>query len=319
MPLFKIHHITNYQYDRPVKENVNQVKIFPVEDANQKVKEFELTVTGDPVVNTFEDFFGNKVGDFNVHMPHTELSIDCRMTVLTKDAELVHEDLAVVDLATLKKETDRQIFLFRLSDPERINSKAIIDEILTELQVFQLPVADIARACCNYVFTKFKYQKGITNIETTVDEILEHRQGVCQDFAHVLLQLLRTAGIPARYVSGYICPNKSGLRGEGATHAWVEYFLPGQGWVGHDPTNNILVNNHHIKLATGRDFSDCTPVKGMFKGIAKQSLSVYVSVGYEDGHVFEDKNNVKMELQPGEGTEEWQSEYIKMMQQQQQQ
>ena len=319
MPLFKIHHITLYQYDRPVKENINQVRIFPVENEKQQVKEFELTVSGDPVVNIFEDFFGNKVGDFDLHPPHTELSIDCRMTVATDDKILSHEDLPAVDLKTLKAETDKQIFLFRLSDPERINSKAIIDSILQELEVKQLRVSEIARACCNYVYTQFTYQKGITNIETTVDEILEHRQGVCQDFAHVLLQLLRTAGIPARYVSGYICPNKSGLRGEGATHAWVEYFLPNYGWVGLDPTNNILVNSHHIKLATGRDFGDCTPVKGMFKGISKQSLSVYVSVGYEDGHVFEDKNSVKMELQPGEGTEEWQSEYIAMIQQQQQQ
>jgi len=319
MPLFKIHHITYYQYDRPVKENINQVKVFPVENEQQQVKEFELTVSGDPVVNIFEDFFGNKVGDFNVHLPHTELSIDCRITVQTKDIKILQEDLPAIDLATLKKETSKQIFLFRLSEPERINSKVLIDQVLSELQVLQLPVSEIARKCCDYVFSKFKYQKGITNIETTVDEILDHRQGVCQDFAHVLLQLLRTAGIPSRYVSGYICPNKSGLRGEGATHAWVEYFLPGHGWVGLDPTNNILVNSHHIKLATGRDFSDCTPVKGIFKGIAKQSLSVYVSVGYEDGHVFEDKNNVKMELQPGEGTEEWQSEYMAMMQQQQQQ
>ncbi|MES2648344.1 MAG: transglutaminase family protein [Bacteroidota bacterium] len=319
MPLFKIHHITNYNYDRPVKENINQVKIYPVENEKQQVKDFELTVSGDPVVHQFEDFFGNKVGDFNVHQPHTELSIDCRMTVATDDKILLHEQLPQTDLKTLYAETEKQIFLFRLSDPERINSKAKIDAILAELQYKQLPVSEIARACCNYVFSEFQYQKGITNIETTVDEILEHRQGVCQDFAHVLLQLLRTAGIPARYVSGYICPNKSGLRGEGATHAWIEYYLPGYGWVGLDPTNNILVNNHHIKLATGRDFGDCTPVKGMFKGIARQTLSVYVSVGYEDGHVFEDKNNVKMELQIGEGTEEWQSEYIKMMQQQQQQ
>jgi transglutaminase-like putative cysteine protease len=319
MPLFKIHHITLYKYDRPVKENINQVKIFPIEDDSQQVKEFDLTVTADPTVHILEDFFGNKVGDFNVHLPHTELSIDCRMTVQTANKNMVHDSLPTVNLAILKQETGRQIFLFRHSDPERINNQKTIQDILAELSIYQLPVGEIARRCCNYVFKNFKYQKGITNIETTVDEILEFRQGVCQDFAHVLLQLLRSAGIPSRYVSGYVCPNKSGLRGEGATHAWVEYFLPGYGWVGLDPTNDILVSSHHIKLATGRDFSDCTPVKGMFKGIAKQTLSVYVSVGYEDGHVFEDSNNVKMELQPGEGTEEWQSEYIKMMQQQQQQ
>lgn len=319
MPLFTIHHITYYNYDRPVKENINQVKIFPVEDDHQQVKHFELTVSTDPVVNIFDDFFGNKVGDFNVYLPHTELSIDCRMTVQTADKAVSNDSLPVVDLTELQKQKDQEIYLYRLSVPEQIGLQQEIHKVLTELGVYQLPVAEVSRVCCKYVYDSFKYQKGITNIETTVDEILVHRQGVCQDFAHVLLQLLRSVGIPSRYVSGYICPNKSGLRGEGATHAWVEYYLPGCGWVGIDPTNNILVNSHHVKLATGRHFSDCTPVKGIFKGIAKQSLSIYVSVGYEDGHVFEDKNNVKMELQPGEGTEEWQAEYLALLLQKQQQ
>jgi transglutaminase-like putative cysteine protease len=319
MPVFKIHHITVYQYDRPVKENINQVKVFPVEDEFQRVKAFQISVTGDPAINIFEDFFGNKVGDFNLHFPHTELSIDSRMTVDLVDRGLILAELPEADVELLRKETDRNVFLFRLANPEHINSRQQIDTILQEINASALSVKEIAGACCHYVYTHFKYQKGITNIETTVDEILNYRQGVCQDFAHVLLQLLRTAGIPARYVSGYICPNKSGMRGEGATHAWVEYYLPGHGWVGLDPTNNILVDSHHIKLATGRDFSDCTPVKGIFKGIARQSLSVYVSVGYEDGRMFEDRNHVKMELQPGEGTEAWQSEYLALMQQQQQQ
>jgi transglutaminase-like putative cysteine protease len=319
MPLFKIHHITYYRYDRPVKENINQVKIFPVEDHFQELKDFKLTVTGDPPIHEFEDFFGNKVGDFNLHPPHTELSVDCRMTVQVADRHLTHDVLPPDTVEQVHQKAERNVFLHRLSYPETIKSSEQIRGILNEIASGTQAVKDIAARCCRYVFENFKYQKGITNVETTVDEILDHRQGVCQDFAHVLLQLLRTAGIPARYVSGYICPNKSGLRGEGATHAWVEYFLPSHGWVGLDPTNDILVNCHHIKLATGRDFSDCTPVKGIFKGIARQTLSVYVSVGYEDGHVFEDRNNVKLELQPGEGTEAWQSEYMAMMQQQQQQ
>jgi transglutaminase-like putative cysteine protease len=98
-------------------------------------------------------------------------------------------------------------------------------------------------------------------------------------------------------VSGYICPNKNGLRGEGATHAWVEVWVPGYGWAGIDPTNNVWVTNNHVKLAVGRDFNDCSPVKGTFKGPAIQKLSVFVSVGYEDGHVFEEMNNVSMQTQ----------------------
>ena len=151
--------------------------------------------------------------------------------------------------------------------------------------------------CAEYIYKYFNYRKGITNIETTVDEILAHRGGVCQDFAHLMLQVLATLKIPSRYVSGYICPNKNGMRGEGATHAWVEAYIPGYGWAGIDPTNNVWVTNNHIKLAVGRHFNDCTPVKGTFKGPARQKLSVYVSIGYEDGHVFEEVNNVQMETQ----------------------
>ena len=110
-----------------------------------------------------------------------------------------------------------------------------------------------------------------------------------------MLQYLRTAGIPSRYVSGYICPNTAGYRGEGATHAWVEFYTPTQGWLGIDPTNNIWTMENHVKLSVGRDFNDCTPVKGTFKGIAKQTLSVSVSIGYEDGRQFEEVTDVKLQ------------------------
>jgi transglutaminase-like putative cysteine protease len=112
-----------------------------------------------------------------------------------------------------------------------------------------------------------------------------------------MLQILRTLKIPSRYVSGYICPNKRGLRGEGATHAWVEAWIPRYGWAGIDPTNNVWVTNTHVKLAVGRDFTDCSPVKGSFKGEARQHLSVYVAIDYEDGQIFEELNKVDLRLQ----------------------
>jgi transglutaminase-like putative cysteine protease len=112
-----------------------------------------------------------------------------------------------------------------------------------------------------------------------------------------LLQLLRTAGIPSRYVSGYICPNESGLRGEGATHAWVEIYSPKQGWLGIDPTNNIWTMDNHVKISVGRNFSECTPIKGTYKGFATHTLSVSVSIGYEDGNNFEEINDIQLQKQ----------------------
>ena len=162
--------------------------------------------------------------------------------------------------------------MLELSRPDAIQSQALIEDIVKLMLDNNNSIAITIKNCSDHIFEQFKYIKGITDVETTVDEILQQRAGVCQDFAHLLLQILRTMKIPSRYVSGYICPHRSGLRGEGATHAWVEAWIPGSGWTGIDPTNNIWVTNTHIKLAVGRDFADCSPVKGSIQG-AGQSES----------------------------------------------
>jgi transglutaminase-like putative cysteine protease len=199
----------------------------------------------------------------------------------------------------LKNEVNNNLLLLELSFIQEIELRDKMKEIIRDIYDPGKPVMEIVEQCSQYIFTNFQYIKGITNIETTVAEILEHRSGVCQDFAHVMLEILRSLQIPSRYVSGYICPNKNGMRGEGATHAWVEAWIPGFGWTGIDPTNNAWVTNHHVKLAVGRNFNDCSPIKGTFKGLARQSLSVFVSVGYEDGQTFEDLTNVQLETQEG--------------------
>jgi transglutaminase-like putative cysteine protease len=128
------------------------------------------------------------------------------------------------------------------------------------------------------VYNNFTYKQGVTNIETPMEEIWNLKTGVCQDFAHILLVMLRFFGIPARYVSGYICPKETGVRGEGATHAWVEAYIPFYGWLGLDPTNNCIVTDGHVRMAVGRSFSDCTPVKGTYKGSGEHTLEVTVHV-----------------------------------------
>ncbi len=318
MPSFSIQHITRYKYDRPVRDSVNQVRIFPVEDQNQKLVSSELQITGEPRIEIGVDYFGNKVGDFSLRAPHQEMVIDSRVVVHTRDA-MKPPSFSKATVPDVAAAVERDLQLVWLSEPEQIRSQHIIDELLYEMGISNKPVLGIAGECCRYVYENFKYKKGITTVETTIDEILEHKSGVCQDFAHVLLQMLRTIGIPARYVSGYTCPNKSGMRGEGATHAWVEYYLPGYGWLGLDPTNNVFAGPYHVRLATGKNFGDCTPVKGAFKGIARQVLSVFVSVGYEDGHVFEEMSNVEYNAETIAGTEPWQDEHLAKQQQQQQQ
>jgi transglutaminase-like putative cysteine protease len=295
MSIFKIHHITRYEYDRPVKESANEIRIYPYQSPDQETLSHEIKISTDPEVHLITDYWGNRTGSFNILDTHRELTIESKLVIRILATTLPSEarDHTV---ATLSEDVKRSFQLIELSRLGTI-------EYLPELQALQATIPgtthqliDIIQQINEFIYKEFKYIKGITTVESTVPEILTIRSGVCQDFAHVMLDLLRLHSIPCRYVSGYICPNKNGLRGEGATHAWVEVWVPGHGWAGIDPTNNIWVAGQHVKLAVGRNFSECTPVRGTFKGpAARQSLSVYVSVGYEDGQIFEDINNVRME------------------------
>ena len=300
MPIFRIHHITKYEYDRPVKESMNNIMIYPFQTAEQEILQQDLFITDKPDVFIYTDYWGNRNGAFNLLRPHRELVIESKLvirTLLPKQTPSLgngyEKNIAAVP--------DNNLHLLELKRVSSIRSLAQMESYVRGLYNPGKNIHSVVEDTCRFIFTEFTYIKGITTIETTVDEILEKKAGVCQDFAHVMLVLLRMMGISSRYVSGYICPNKNGMRGEGATHAWVEAWIPGYGWAGIDPTNNVWATNHHVKLAAGRDFADCTPVKGTFKGPARQSLSVYVSVGYEDGETFEELTNVQLEKQAAAG------------------
>jgi transglutaminase-like putative cysteine protease len=298
MPVFNIHHVTKYEYDRAVKESVNEIRIYPFAGSEQEVLYHDLNITGRPDVLTIHDYWGNRAGMFNLMPSHKLLVIESKLIVRTLGKpEPVHKIIAGFE--ELKSQVVDTISLLELSLTREVGIREEIYTLSKEIYEPGEPVMEVVEKCSHYIFNNFQYIKGITNIETTVAEILQHRSGVCQDFAHVMLEILRSLQIPCRYISGYICPNKNGMRGEGATHAWVEAWIPGPGWTGIDPTNNVWVTNHHVKLAVGRNFNDCSPIKGTFKGPARQSLSVSVSIGYEDGQTFEDINSVKLEIQEG--------------------
>jgi transglutaminase-like putative cysteine protease len=314
MAVFKIVHLTKYQYNYPIKESINEIRLFPHHFENQEVLQYQILITHNPDVDISEDYYGNRVGNFNVLDTHSEMTIESRMLVRVNHS-LKIPDIDATSVEDIQEEKQKSILLLRLCYIDDIEKQNEINEILKTISIENKSIIEIAQQCNTYVFENFTYTKGITNIETTVDEILTLKKGVCQDFAHILLQLLRTAGIPSRYVSGYICPNESGLRGEGATHAWVEIYTPKQGWLGLDPTNNIWTMDNHVRLSVGRNFSDCTPIKGTFKGLARQTLSVSVSIGYEDGRQFEEINDVK--LQEVSSRVQEQLDYMAHLQQQQ--
>lgn len=278
MPEYRIKHITRYTYPSPVIDSANQVMLFPINDEQQEVKKHELIITHHPAVEIFTDYFGNKVGIFSVIKPHTELSIQSNIEVITNEVQLPVSDTAPEtqwdNLVMIREQFPYMDFMLQENFEAHDEVSEVVKSMINEAVI---PFA-AARQMSAFVYDSFEYKKGITSVETQVDEIWKLKAGVCQDFAHILLVMLRLAGIPARYVSGYICPKNHELRGEGATHAWVEAYIPFYGWLGFDPTNNCIVSDRHVRLAIGRSFTDCTPVKGTYKGSSEHKLEVSVVI-----------------------------------------
>ena len=320
MPEIEIKHITRYTYDSPVRDSANQIILYPINDEYQDVVKQEITITGNPLVDTHIDYYGNEVGSFTYVQPHMEMTISSKLTVNTKHKLLPVNDIFPgqqwEDLKRLQNVVPYIDFLKQEYFEGLDELKAIVE---AEKSKDDTPYQVVLRFC-QYVYNNFEYIKGVTTVDTTLDEIWKIRSGVCQDFAHILMEMLRIIYIPARYVSGYICTGQNGMRGEGATHAWAEAFIPDYGWLGLDPTNNCIANESHVRLAVGRNFSDCSPVKGVYKGAAKHQLKVAVTVD-EDENYNHDKQmiEVPMASQVTEVSKNSYQRYMEMVQQQQQQ
>jgi len=278
MPAYTIKHRTRYAYAAPVIDCANQVMVYPLADDRLEVKKHELVISHGPEVEVFTDYFGNQVGVFSLISPHTELLIDSLAEVVTHAIQFpMDEQLAAEQwkhLHAIRGDAEFFDFLAREPSPATGAIRATLDVVVDRAEK---PLKN-ALVLSEYVYDHFAYQQGVTNVETPTEEIWQLQAGVCQDFAHILLFMLRLYDIPARYVSGYICPKDEGVRGTGATHAWVEAYIPFYGWLGLDPTNNCIVNDGHVRMAIGRNFMDCTPVKGTYKGTSAHRLEVSVHI-----------------------------------------
>lgn len=325
MPEFKIQHITKYTYEGLVRDSANQIILYPIQDEYQDVLKQEIKITGDPVVDTYIDYYGNKVGSFTHRDPHSQLIINSQLWVTTRQRPLPINDIFP---GQQWKDYERLRYIVPYIDflkQEYFDGQGELQKIVdAELKKDDTPYQTVLRFC-QYIYDNFSYIKGVTTVESTLDDVWKLKAGVCQDFAHILMVMLRLVNIPARYVSGYICPNHNGMRGEGATHAWAEAYIPDYGWLGIDPTNNCIANETHVRLAVGRNFSDCSPVKGTYKGPHGHKLEVAVSVGYnrenpvgatEIAEVFDEP--VVKQAAPDMSKNSYQR-YMEMIQQQQQQ
>tara|TARA_R110002050_G_scaffold94765_3_gene197335 strand:+ start:70103 stop:71059 length:957 start_codon:yes stop_codon:yes gene_type:complete len=278
MATFYIKHITKYSYSNPVIDGATLTRLHPINDDYQKVVSHLISVTNNPYVETFIDFFNNRVGTFMVTLPHTELNIISDIEVITSDRLFPDDSVDAAaqwkELQTIKSNVD---FIDFLKHTPFIGSQDILNLIASKNLTSKSPFKAILELC-EYVYENFKYIQDVTDVDSSLDDIWKLKAGVCQDFTNVLLQMIRMVGIPARYVSGYICPNDEISRGEGATHAWVEAYIPFYGWLGLDPTNNAIANENHVRLAVGRNYDDCSPVKGVFKGQVEAEMEVKVEV-----------------------------------------
>jgi transglutaminase-like putative cysteine protease len=276
---FRITHRTRYAYSSPVHESFNEVRLRPASDQNQTCLDFALTIDPPASVIAFLDYYGNTVHDFSVPYQHSHLNIEAVSDVITFDRP---DPVNGTD-------GDRSPMLAGLTDDEAFaNDQAefLIPSTYVALDDDTLHLArnllatdpeisayGFLRAASAFIGERLTYQVGTTTVHSTVAEVLAGGSGVCQDFSHVLITLCRHAGLPARYVSGYL----GNVSAAEASHAWVEAFVPPYGWVGFDPTSGTPCAGRHIKIAVGRDYADVAVARGTYRGGHAQELEVSVT------------------------------------------
>jgi len=288
--IFNIVHTTAYEYSAPAIESFTELRVRPRQSNRQTVHNHVTEVTPRAVIDEFTDYYENTVECLSVPFRHKCLSVTSRSTVETmphKDA-LSGLDLTVSEAVRLNWPRRRELFDFLMPSMHA----PILPEI-ESLSKKQLRSSDSftesIQGLSSFIFNNFTYMPGVTEVRTPLAEVLQKRQGVCQDFAHLMIALVRSAGLPARYVSGYIetepAIGSNGLVGATASHAWVEVYLPSGLWLGIDPTNNILEGERHVQIGIGRDYQDVPPLRGVFKGAERQQLSVMVTVSRTTGEM----------------------------------
>jgi len=280
---FEVRHRTEYLYQAPVLEAYGEIRLTPPDTPTQQVQEHTIEMDPAVAVSPYDDHHGNRTNFFSVPFRHSRLVIENRLVVETRPSVLPSESLAV------SVSEVRQILRSRLADTfgylEFTRSVEPVAEAGRWARRFLpggRPIGAALEALNDAIYHEFKYQTGSTENTTRLAEVWRQRRGVCQDFAHVMLGILRSAHIPARYVCGYIetdrPPDGRRLRGAAATHAWVEVFLPGLVWVALDPTNRQWCGERHVIVARGRDYREAAPMRGTFKGSGTQRLKVAVSM-----------------------------------------
>ncbi len=285
--IYSVRHTTTFRYEPAVRESVMEVRLQPRSDGEQRCLNFTLEV--DPAANImqYRDFTGNTVHHFDIAGRHAQVKVTAQSTVEVQSAPAPRpaESGDWADLDALVAGNDHWEMLL----PSHFaQSSAPLDQLAQEFRCERRgnPL-ELLTELNQAIYNLFAYVPNSTKVDSPIEEALRTRQGVCQDFAHIMITLVRRLQIPCRYVSGYMFrrdedDTEKDRSLEGASHAWVEALVPGLGWLAFDPTNNLVGADRHIRVAIGRDYADVPPTRGVYKGEAQSELSVAVTVGPAD-------------------------------------
>ena len=280
---YAIRHFTRYRYSHYVWQSMMEVRMHPRSEGTQRCFVFQLSVNPRARIFGYTDFYGNLVHHFDLPSRHGQLTIITDALVNIDGQPSVPEVMEYEGWRDLEALVEKNDYWDMLMPSHFARSSPELEELAAEIGATERngrsPLAFL-RDIASGVHRSFNYVKKSTEVNSPIEDALRSRQGVCQDFAHIMIALVRNARIPCRYVSGYLyhSTENSHPSADGATHAWVEALLPSIGWVGFDPTINRLAGEKHIRTAIGRDYADVPPTMGVMKGKADTQLQVRVRV-----------------------------------------
>jgi transglutaminase-like putative cysteine protease len=278
---YSIKHLTKFHYASPVSESVMEARMHPRSEGNQRCLTFHLAVSPRCRVFAYRDHVGNNIHHFDIPGQHSYLVIVAESLLDVQPTADIPNSLP----ANAWTEADSMVqmgdFWEMLLPSEFAEPTPLLLDLANQLGVRRRddPLS-LLRELNQKLYDWFEYVPMSTKVDSPIDEAIKSRQGVCQDFAHIMIALVRSLRIPCRYVSGYLYRRAQDHDRSvvDATHAWVEAFLPPLGWVGFDPTNCLLTGDRHIRTAIGRDYADVPPTRGIFRGHTASDLSVAVRV-----------------------------------------
>jgi len=286
---FRLHHRTHYQYAGPAMESFMEARLQPSQTPHQTVYNYRLVVDPTTNLHPYDDYYNNRVHTFSIVRRHEELTLDSYADVETKPLpeRPAGWEVSVSEARQIYRSERLRLYEFLHASPA-IALDGDVHRLANRFFKSRVDVGPAMLDLNQWINEEFAYRSGATQLGTTVAEVIHSRAGVCQDFAQVMIAILRSAEIPARYVVGYIetesqrrastRTKRPRLIGASESHAWVEVCLPGGVWWPFDPTNNCEAGERHVRVSAGRDYHDCTPTRGVFKGTHTTELKVSVDM-----------------------------------------